>query len=204
MNFGDLKTAIADDSHRSDLTSHIPRFVREAEGMIRRELRAYPQSGTLTESDRSSGAVYNLPTGCLEVRAIWRQGEDESALQQVSLHALRRLPSTTDVVCFAVKGDTIEFRGSPATDEQFDIEYFGHPAALSADGDENELLTNHETLYRSAALFFLYTHTQDLELAQAALDTFTDVKDKLNESLGRKLGGASVAPAYSFGAGSGY
>jgi hypothetical protein len=204
MNYGELKTAVADDSHRSDLTSHIPRFIREAEGMIRRELRALPVSGTITESDRVSGGIYNLPTGVLEVRAIWESGQQGSSIQQVSLDAIRRMSTSSDTVHFAIRGDTIEFRGSPASNTEFDIDYLGHPVALASDSDTNTILTDHETLYRSAALFFLYTHTQDLELAQAALDTFGDVKEKLNESIGRKLGGASNAPAYNFGAGSGY
>ena len=41
MNYGELKTAILDDTHRADLSSHVARFVRQCEGLIRRDLTAY-------------------------------------------------------------------------------------------------------------------------------------------------------------------
>ncbi|MEX2125471.1 MAG: hypothetical protein WD795_16375 [Woeseia sp.] len=204
MNYGELKTAVLSDSHRPDLSGEVARFIREAEGMIRRELRAFPVTGTLDEDDRVSGGVYTLPSGVLEVRAIYRADEQGNAIEQVSLAAIRRMSTSATVLQYAVKGSTIEFRGVPGTDDEFDIEYLGHPAALSADEDTNDLLDQNETLYKEGALVYLFKHTQDLELEQGALDTFNDVLEKLNEQLGRKLGGASVAPAYNFCGGSSY
>lgn len=204
MNYGELKAAVLSDSHRPDLSGEVARFIREAEGMIRRELRAFPVTATLDESDRVSGGVYTLPTGLLELRAIYRPDGRGDALEQVSLHAVRRLPLTADPLWYAVRGNTIEIRGAPVPDTEFPVEYLGHPPALEDDADTNDLLAQNETLYKEAALFYLYKHTQDLELAQAALDTFTDVKEKLNEQFGRKIGGASIAGAYNFSCGSSY
>jgi hypothetical protein len=203
MNFGELKQAILADSHRPDLPSEVARFVRECEGMIRRELRAFVQTGTLGESDRVAGGVYQLPPYLLELRSLYLTGADGDALEQVSLLTVRRF-SGPEPLQYAMRGATIEIRGTPATDASFDLEYLGHPPPLVDDTDTNSLLTDHEAIYTQGALFYLYQHTQDLELAQAALDIWTDAVNKLNEQIGRKLGGASVSGAYNFGHGGAY
>ena len=208
MNYTELQTAIAQDSHRDDLTALIPRFIRECEGMIRRELVATSITATLDEDDRSADGIYNLPSGLQQIRDISRTTYNNRSvsLDKRSLSQLRSLPSTADPYWYAERGTSqVEFRGVPGTDVEFTLEYIGHPDALVNDEDTNDLLTNHEALYVEGSLFYLYKHTQDLELAQGALDTFTDVLRKLNEQYARKHGGASIAGRYNlFGGRSSY
>jgi hypothetical protein len=204
MDYGTLKADILATSHRTDLAADVPRFVRLAEGLIARELKSAYQSiqATLTETERVDAGVYSLPAGLLEVRGVYYDG---SQLGQVAVTRIRRRPAAAAVREFAVVGENIEFRGVPPADAILELDYFGRFAALSDDLDTNAILERHEALYLYGSLFHLYQHTQDIELAQAALDTFTDAIDKLNEAEGRKLGGAAVAGAYNlFGAGSDY
>lgn len=203
MNFGQLKTQILAYAFRTGdtiVTAQCPSFVALAEGMLRRELTAMPLSIVLDETDRSSGGVYTLPSVATQVRAIYgtRNG-GEYALKQVSLEEIKRLDDTAPPLNFCVIGSTIEFRGVPATDEEFTLHYLGHPAALSADGDTNDVLTNHEALYVYGALFHLYQFTQDAELAQGAMDTFKQALERLNAQVTRKLAGARVAQSYHLG-----
>lgn len=205
MNFGELKQAILDDSHRADLTTHVARFVREAEGMIRRDLTGYVLTYTLSEADRISGGLYQLPATVLQVRTLHAVDRQGDGLERMSPQNLRRIATTADPLWFAELGNnTVEFRGTPGTDAEFDLLYFGHPVALDQDTDENELLTDHESLYVNGGLFFLYKHTQDRELQSDALDIFNGVMKTLNEQIARKIGGASIAPAYNFSGGSSY
>jgi hypothetical protein len=200
MNFGQLKTAVLDTAHRPDLTAYAADFVRRGEGMIRRELRAYPLSYTMTDTDRVAGGVYNLPSGTLEVRAIYGTdaGGNSYALDQVGIHTLRDdLADSAPAAQFCMLGDQVEFRGSPATGTTFTLRYLGMPTALASDSDQNALLTDHEAIYLQSALFHLYQFTEDMELAQAALDTFGDAIEKLNQLYGRKMGGARVAGGYN-------
>lgn len=200
MNFGQLKTRVLAYAHRASLTAEVAGFVSLAEGMIRRELQAMPLTITLDETDRSSEGVYTLPEVAVQVRAIYPADDStQYALHQVSLEELRRLPAAATPIYFSVIGSTIEFRGVPETDAEFTLHYLGHPVALSADGDENDLLTNNEALYVYGALFHLYQFTQDPELAQGALDTFRQALERLNAQVTRKLAGARVANAYHFG-----
>ena len=205
MNYGQLKTAIMDDTHRADLSAFVPRFVRECEGLIRRQLTAYLLNTTLTDSDRVSDGLYNLPVRSLVIRHIIPQGRQGDALQQVAPGAIRRLDSTADVLQFCQYGtNRIEFRGVPGTSEIFDILYYGTPAPFSSDSDENDLLTDHESLYLAGGKFFLYLHTQDRELAQDNLQIFNSIVDTLNEQVARQIGGANVTPSYNFAGGSAY
>lgn len=208
MNFGELKTELATESHRTDLTDLIPGFIESCEGMIRRELQQMSITVTLDEDDRASVGTYNLPTGAVQVRAIHRNAGTarDVALEKVGLHQLRSMSTAANPLWFADRAaNQIEIRGTPATDQEFTLEYLGVPTALSADADTNSLLTNHKALYVEGSLFYLYKHLQDVELAQAALDTFNDVVKKLNEQYGRKVGGASIAGAYNlYGGNSSY
>ena len=205
MNYGELKTAILDDTHRADLSSHVARFVRQCEGLIRRDLTAYLISTTISDSFRVSDGVYNLPARLLEIRSISLQGRQGDAIQRVSPGVINRLDSTADVVQYCQNGDgTVQFSGVPGTSDVFDILYYGTPEPFANDSDENELLTDHETLYMAGSKFFLYLHTQDRELASDELDIYNGVIDTLNEQIARKIGGANVAPSYNMAGGSAY
>jgi len=210
MNYGQLKTAVLEHAHAPELTAEVAGFVRLAEGLIRRELRAYELAYTLDESDRVALGVYTLPATLLEVRAIYATDAagETFALENVGVVGIRNALATSPVLSYAVRGDnTIEFRGVPATDAELEVLYLGHPVAFSADGDENDLLTNHEAIYLYGALHYLYTWTEDLELAGAARENCLDAIEKLNQQIGRKIGGGSVVPGYNLGlynAGSGY
>lgn len=204
MNYGQLKAAIASESHRTDLTAEIPSFVARAEAMIAREVRAMEMLSvaTLTDAERivADSPIYNLPAGFLEDRVVIH---DDRELTKISLGALTRFNSAARVLVYAMRNadvqPRIEFRGNPAATSEMTVEYFKRPTALAADGDTNQLLTLHDSVYLHAALFALYTWTQDLELAQAMIDTWKNAVDKLNEQAGRYFGGTTLQPSLNLG-----
>jgi hypothetical protein len=199
MNYAELQQRVLDYAHRPDLVSQAASFVTLAEGLIRRDLQAATYRATLTDTDRAPGSgTYTLPPALDVVRALYTSDAKDGAAQ-VSLAELRRLSPSDPVLWFAVDAGTVELRGIPAVGATIDVAYFGHPLPLASPTDTNDLLTAHESLYVYGALFHLYQFTQDTELAQSALDTFSDALGKLNEAAGRKLGGARVAGAYHFG-----
>lgn len=205
MNYGDLKQALLDDTHRADLSSFAERFVRETEGLIRRQLKGYILSTTITSADQVSDGLYNLPARTLDIRSLHLQGRQGDSLQRVAPGAIRRLSSTADVLYYCQYGNgTIEFRGIPGASDVFDLVYFGTPAPFASDSDENDLLTDHESLYLNGAKFFLYLHTQDRELANDSLQIFNSITETLNEQLARKISGANNTPTYDFSGGSSY
>jgi hypothetical protein len=199
MNYGELKTAVLAEAHRTDLTAFVAGFIRRAEGMIRRRLVGYELTYTLQDADRAAAGVYALPSNMLILRSVFATGTDSYPIENCGAPNIRNYSASAPVLVYAVRGAQIEFRGVPGTGSQIEINYFGHPAAFTADGDTNALLTDHEALYMEGALFYLYKHTQDVELAQGALDTFNATLDELNDAHARKVGSGSNQGHYNFG-----
>lgn len=194
-----LLAMVTDTAHRPDLTAKAPDFLRQAEAMIAREVRSIEQItlGSLDDTARITVGepAFNLPSNFLLTRSIWL-GDTE--LRNTSLAELRRVDVSIDVQWYSIRGTVIEFRGNPATTDVFDVDYFARMAPLTLGGDTNALLNNHEELYLSAALFFLYRYTQDADLAQAFFQSFGVARDALNAAAANQIGGQAMAPAYNF------
>ncbi|MEE8481713.1 MAG: hypothetical protein V3S12_00035 [Acidiferrobacterales bacterium] len=200
-DYGELKAWIATTGHRGDLTSHIPGFIQSAETMIADKVRAVElvTTATLGESDRSDTAVYNLPSDFIGARAV--TGTRSSAgyeLKQVSIAELYRYGLSGNSVVFAIYGSNIEFRASPAVDQSFTLVYYKRPAAFSADGDTNLLLTTHPVLYQHAAMHWFHIHTMDVELAGAHLASFDSYVIDVNAIAEEVRGTGVVNPQYNY------
>jgi hypothetical protein len=204
MNLSELKISITEDTHRTYDDSILSRFIRMAEGLIRRDLVAYPLTYTITDSDRVESGVYTLPTGVSQIRSIRLKGRQGDDLSRVAPSIIRRLDASADPYQYTVYGSTIEFRGVPSEPSEFVMQYYGVPAPLVNPTDTNDLLNDHEQLYISGASYALYLNTQDLELAQTQLDIFNGIIGTLNEQLARLLGGNVNAPTYNVGFRSSY
>ena len=206
MNYEDLKTAIIEDTHRPDLAALVPRFIREGEDMIRREMTAVLITATMGEADRSltNPAQYTLPSRSLIIRRIAIQGSLGSDITRIALGSITSYTTSQRVAVYVEPGDgLVEFRGNPPEGTIFDINYFGMPARLVENADTNPLLEENETLYKTAAMVHLYLNTQDRELASDALDIFNGVVATLNEETARKIGGAKITASYQFSSGRG-
>lgn len=212
MNYGELKTFVLADAHRTDLSEDgdtgAAGFIRRGEGLIRRDLVGYELSATLDEDDRSANGVYTLPSGVAVIRSVTgTYSGDEYGLTDVGAKRIKGIPDDVTPVWYAIFGSSIEFRGVPATDAAFVVRYFGLPTALADDGDENDLLTDHEELYVAAAQFYLYQYAQDRELANDCYSRFETAIEKLNDFVARRTGGGGNAGPYNLGnfsVGSGY
>ena len=195
-----LQAAIVAKAARADLASECPDFVRLTEGMIRRTVKAFETRTTLGESARVTAGVYTLPDTIQDVRAVYgvNSAGEPFVLRNVGVRGIKMLPESATPMDYAVSGNTVEFRGVPGTDAEFELVGYGWPDPL-ATTSTNELLTNHEALYLYGGLHHLWIRTQDFELAQQALSLFQDAARSLNEAIHRKVGGNSQLPAYNFG-----
>ncbi len=200
MNKGELRTAIIQDTHRPDLQTLIDRFIRQGEGMIRRQVTAYPQNAELIETNRVKEGIYTLPVGVQMIRTLYWTGlRTGIGLARVTPDVINNTAKEFDPSVYAqYSATTIDIRGIPPANSTFRLDYLGMPPPLVSDTDTNDLLRDHETLYMAGAKFYVYLHTQDRELAQDELDIFNGVAKTLNEQTDRALGGTEVAETYSF------
>lgn len=197
LDYTTLQSTVLAEAMHSELTTEVVGFIRKCEARIRRKVRALELRTTLDETDRNTEGIYNLSGQVLELRRVYTSDAVNGA-ENVGIAGIRLLDATAPVIHYAVSGQTIEFRGVPATDAEIELVYRGWPDPL-ATTSTNELLTNHEDIYVSGTLFYLYKYTQDLELAQSELSVFNDAVNELNKQTGRLTGGGSILPAYNFG-----
>ena len=206
LNYGTLKTQILEDSHKntsSQVTAKVDDFVRNAEGIIARRLRCAEMITRvdLEDADRVTAGegFYNLPSDFLEARSFYLNASDPVYLEAVSMLELRTIDATAPVRYYSIISDSeVEFRGVPSTSDSIELIYFGRPAAFTADGDTNDVLTRHESIYIYLALSALYEYTQDLELASAAAQAGLSAIDSLNEQTSRMIGGGRTRGFYNF------
>ncbi len=205
-DYTELQQSIITDTHRPDLASEVPRFIRLGEGLIRRELKAYE---LLTQLDNTARVIadeplYTLPGTVIDIRSVHLVGRQGDGLARVMPGHIRRLDLTADPLQYAQYGDnTIEFRGNPSDTHVFDVRYFGTPAPLET-VPTNTLLDDHEGLYMASAKFYLFQNEQNRELAQDEANVFDAVMERINEQMARKISGGTVAPTYNMASRSAY
>lgn len=210
MNYGELKTFVLADSHRTDLTAYIERFVRGAEGLIRRKCPNFQTDASVTLDDTDRGSdpttdLYTLPSGIIEVRrVVMTSGSEEPPLHPVGPNNVALKSRSAHPSFYALLGNRLQIRGVPGEGSEFDVLYFGELTELSADGDTNAVLTSHEAVYVHGAKHYLRRHTEEWDQAADELELFNDAADALNELTKRRLGNPGAAPAYDFGGGGGY
>ena len=86
MDYGELKTQIAETAHRSGLTANIPGFVALAEAAISNTVRSNENSGfvQLDFADRvGDGLLWNTPNDIVEVRSMSAQIDGTSEARNV-------------------------------------------------------------------------------------------------------------------------
>jgi hypothetical protein len=125
MNFGELKTVILSDSHRSDYSSIITRLVSEAEALIALSLDGYFLETTITEASRVSGPVYTLPAKVTTMRHVIY---DDKPLDQGDESIIALYRSLASVTHYCMRGSTIVFAGIPPANAELTLNYYGMPA----------------------------------------------------------------------------
>lgn len=183
------------------MTALLPDFIQLGEGMIARRVRAIEMltDYNLTDSDRDSGGVFNLPADFLGIRAILGTYESqEYALAQKSLNELRSFNSGSPPFFYTQYGLQIEIRGTPSATDTYDLLYFERPDALSVTAS-NTLFDNHPGLYVHSSLYYLHLKAQDLELANEHKTQFNAEVEAANTLAANQRGSAQVAKPFNYG-----
>lgn len=194
MNFGELKTAILSDSHRSDYTAHVSRFVAQGEALIGLSLDGYFLETTIDEDDRVLDAVYTLPAKVTTMRHVIY---DNRPLDQADENLIGLYRSLGEVALYCMRGSTVVFAGIPPENAEFNLNYYGMPVALSNDSDTNNLLNDCPQLYIEAAQVYLYKRARNTQLAESAMTSVQFMIREINRRTKKKLGGAQSSNPYN-------
>ena len=169
-----LQAAIANWSHRTDLTSVIPDFVTMAESRISRDLRLRKQIVSTTLTTVANQQSLSIPTDWLEFENLSVATSPSSQLTYVPVeHIDAAFSSTyTDVPShFTIEGDNILFAPTPDAAYSINCIYYSRFPSLITAGT-NWLLTNHPNIYLFACLIEVCFYTRDVQAGQVYMQRY--------------------------------
>jgi hypothetical protein len=194
MNYTELKAAILSDTHRSDYTTFINRFVEQAEALIGLSLEGYFLEAVIDETDRVIDGTYTLPAKVTAMRTVIY---DERTLVRTDETNVIDYKDDSVVHSYCMRDTTIVFAGIPPEDAEISLYYFGLPAALTDAAPTNNLLTDCPQLYIEAAQVYLFKRMRNFPAADSAMSSVQFMINELNRKMKKKLGGAQSANPYN-------
>jgi hypothetical protein len=158
MNYGDLKTDIAEWINRKNLTSRIPQFISFGEKDIYRGFRT--ATGNLSLRCRENlvsaqlvpvDGVITIPSDFREIKEVTMAGRGKTPISDQFYNKLRNYGGQTQV--FAQRDQSWFQYPLSDNDDTFDIIYYSDfSGTLVNDEDTNPVLTAHPEVYLYAAL----------------------------------------------------
>lgn len=158
MNWGEIKAAVIELSHRDDLTALLPVFLKLAEQRIYYgELNA-PKVRCAAMRQFATLANGTQPTGYLEAIKVAPSGKPEWPL---TYRPMEQMPDAWG--SFSWDGQTLVL----STEQAFpiDLTYYAKLATPVADADENWLMANAPNIYIASLLVEVGRRGMDDELA---------------------------------------
>ena len=131
-DYASLKTAIADWSHRADLTSYMDDFIRLAEQRMSGELRVRELEATATGN--LSGVTLALPSDFAELRRFSITTTGKYSPEMIGADGLRSKYQTASGLpdYYALVGGNIEFERTPDSAYAYALDYYKKPVAITS------------------------------------------------------------------------
>lgn len=162
--YSELKTAIADWSHRSDLTAKIPDFITLAESRINRVIQFNEQEIETSLTATVSSRYIDLPDGFIAPIELWNTYfSTRDRVQFVPVDVIPvDLISTGEPTYWTIDGANIAFDIECDVAYTFDFRYRS-TSNLSDVVTTNWLLENHPDVYLYGSLIELAGYIRDME-----------------------------------------
>lgn len=150
--YAELKTAVANYLHRSDLTTQIPDFIALCEANVRRDLRVRAMEATATGTLVASTLA--VPILFLEARRVVLGTREQEYVTPTHFYEVRNEVSNQ----YTIVGTNFVFQSASS---DYTIDYYAAFAAFSGSSDTNWLLTYHPDVYLFGSLAEAALYTQD-------------------------------------------
>lgn len=178
--YTELKTAIANWLHISELSGVIPDFITLAETSINRRLRARAFETTMDATLTQGTRHIALPSDYLEPKALWLTTYEPR--QELIYETPEELPVITDSNgqprYWAIDGDNLAFDINAEIDHGITFRY-RQRFSLSTAIPTNWLLTNHPDVYLFGSLSQSGLYVRDNEQLQVWVQAFEKAMDEL-------------------------
>ncbi len=144
QNYGELKTAVANEVSRDTLTDTISELIARGEDWLYLDLRARFMETSASVSLVAAAQTSALPTDYLQARSIYITGTPPQRLEfrtPVEFWEIYAGLTTATPRYFTIEGEDFEWGPVPSTNLTATVRYYARPAALSDDSDTNGLFT---------------------------------------------------------------
>lgn len=154
MDYGELLDAINEWTHRADLSTVAPVWVRFATSGFNRDLRVRQMESR--DSSTLTAEYSALPADLIEVVSITDSDGDEMRyLDRQQFAAVVASDATPDPAIFTIEDWQLRVLPAPSVSEPLTVTivYYEQLTPLVASADTNWLLTDHADLYLYASLY---------------------------------------------------
>jgi hypothetical protein len=165
-NYTELKTAVQDFAHRSDLSTVVASLIMRGEAALNRKLRLLPQEQRTPLTATQGSKFVELPAGFLETVAL--HVNDNGSLTRLNpatndVIDMDSIESATGIPSYYRIGSQIEF--DVAADQAYPLQLHWYKRWDIEADTTNWLLIHHPDLYMDAALAEVGLYTRDAEMA---------------------------------------
>lgn len=186
-NYSELQTEINDWSHRSDLSSKVPSFIRlaETEMQVRCKLVDFESTVTLPVV----AGVATVPSDFAGMRSIYWEGDPKRPLRYITPDRYDAESSRGGVTLYyTLTGDSL--KTTAPMDGAVVITYKARFTPLSDSAPENAILSNYPDAYLQGSLKQVRLYTKDFDAAQIHAAAFEDaLKRIIKDGQDRKYAG---------------
>ena len=181
--YGELKTAVANWLHRTDLTDRIPEFVALCESDLRRDLRLREMEDSTSVALTSTELA--IPAGFIEARRVMVDDVVHDYMLPGQFNPLRE--ETT--YQYTVKGTNFVFQVASGTAK---VDFYKAFTALADAADTNWALTTHPDVYLFGSLAWAQTYIGADPSLQRAL--YRAAVDRVRTTQRNSIGPLVVRP----------
>lgn len=194
MNFGTLKSRILAVIGRAPADVCYELVTAD----INQELRLAVMETTTTLTEAAS---ITLPSDFMEVVSIYRDVDPRTTLEPLPPQSMQRMHVASGIPAkYSIVDDAgtkkMLLTPSPSGSESLELRYYASLTDLSADGDENDILTTYPSVYVYGVLTHHALLTQDLAKAEGWGRAYIEAKKQARgDDRKNRLGGAPLVPS---------
>lgn len=188
MNYGELKQAVIDYSHREDAAPLLDIFLDMTASRIGRHLKSNDNQATVALAMATEGTAV-LPADFAEVDFIYNTNTRQVLAPVAYTRLTEYWASGGAIEVFAIRGDVgqklVSLGAQPGlvADPGLLLGYWQTPAFMRGDADTNHILDTFPQLYIYGALVEVFAWTQDADPRQTSLDTFLGEVSEINDKV---------------------
>lgn len=185
-NYSDLQTAIVNFTHRSDLSSMLPDFIRLAEDVIYGDLDSRNQDTQATLTCTANTETVTAPTDLIQFKSITvSSNQPHGTVDYRAPDQYRQefqFDNTGVPRVYTLLGSTVYLMPIPDQAYTLNVFYEAKLTNLSNTNTSNWLLEQYPSVYLYAALVQAAIYTQDTENEAKWQEAYTQIIDGINKN----------------------